>query len=180
MKKLITISVLLLIIKVNYSEDWKTYNSPYLSVNYPESFVIDTSYIYNLLGEGRGIKGISFTVPQSVKEATNLVEAYISVEWMPTKRNCHAKNFAANTLLDSSTIENGVHFTIAYNSEGAAGSIYEETVYSRISEKYCYGIRLFIHSSNIGNYDPGTVKEYDRTRLDQIFKKMRNSFKIVN
>jgi hypothetical protein len=179
MKKILIISYLFVIINISHSEDWKTYSSEYFSISYPGSYISDTLYVYKQLGEGKGIRGVSFTVPGSVKEATNLVEAYISVEWMPARRNCAARNFVFNSLLDSFAIENGVHYNTAYNSEGAAGSLYEEYVYSVLTETYCYGLRLFIHSSNIGNYDPGTVKEYDRAELENIFRNMRDSFKIV-
>jgi hypothetical protein len=60
-----------------------------------------------------------------------------------------------------------------------AGNFYEETVYAAEGANYCYGLRLFIHSTNIGNYEPGTVEEFDRGALEDVFALMRESFTMV-
>jgi hypothetical protein len=76
------------------------------------------------------------------------------------------------TVIGDVTI-NGVSFTKSAGGGVGAGNIYEQTYYRSTHNDTCYEITYFIHYGNIGNYDPGTVQEFDRAALlrkfDQIF-----------
>jgi len=66
-------------------------------------------------------------------------------------------------------------FTFVYStSEGAgAGNYYEQEIYRMLKKDVCYEVIYFIHYTNIGNYPPGAVTEFDRNailqRLDSVF-----------
>ncbi len=72
------------------------------------------------------------------------------------------------TVIGEVTI-NGVSFTKSHASGVGAGNIYEQTYYRTVYNGTCYEITYFIHYANIGNYAPGTVKEFDHTALIQKF-----------
>ncbi len=72
------------------------------------------------------------------------------------------------TIVGDVTI-NGVSFTKSEGSGVGAGNIYEQTYYRTVYNGTCYEITYFIHYGNIGNYDPGTVKEFDHAALIQKF-----------
>lgn len=105
------------------------------------------------------VKGSSFFVPESMATGTNLSkDSHIYVE---TKE-----------LMGTSTCEN------ATSSDAGAGNFYETTTYGTKASSTCIALTLFIHSTNIANYDPGTIKEFDRARLTAIFTSVLQSLKI--
>lgn len=71
--------------------------------------------------------------------------------------------------ISGETSINGVNFTKSQAVGVGAGNIYEQTYYRTVYHGTCYEITYFIHSTNIGNYEPGAVKEFDHTALIQKF-----------
>ena len=70
-------------------------------------------------------------------------------------------------------LQKNLHF----DGGAGAGNLYEEIVYvpNLPGNAGCYGIRYFIHSGNIANYEPGTMAEFDRTTLLAEFDRIRHS-----
>jgi hypothetical protein len=60
-------------------------------------------------------------------------------------------------------------FTFAHStSEGAgAGNYYQQEIYRTVNKNICYEVIYYIHSTNVGNYTPGTVTEFDRDAITQ-------------
>ena len=158
---------------------WKKYKNSMIgfSIKYLSSYTKNTSYTYTFLTSG-SIPGVSFEVPAALTNGTNLTDdSYISVEWLPAGSS--AKNFleSGSPITEiPGTTAGGVAYTIAEREEAAAGNYYVETVYAVSSGSYCFGIRLFIHSSNVGVYDPGTVRSFDRRALLQDYYDMIGTF----
>ncbi len=163
----------------NINAVWKKYKNSAIgfSIKYMSSYTKNTSYTYTFLTSG-SIPGVSFEVPAAFTTGTNLIDdSYISVEWLPTGSS--AKNFLeSGTSITEipGTTAGGVAYTVAERDEAAAGNYYYETVYAVSSGAYCIGIRLFIHSTNLGVYDPGTVRAYDRRALLQDYYDMVGTF----
>ena len=158
----------------------KTYLDPSLhySIRYPADFSPNTAYSYTALGPGKDIHGVSFTVPSSMSAGTNLSsDTYLSVESMATS-TCSALAFLDEPASTSTQtiVENGTTYEIAKGGGAAAGNFYEEYVYALPKTNPCIAIRYFIHSTNIGNYPPNTVKAYDKEALLSSFDEMRRSF----
>ena len=61
--------------------------------------------------------------------------------------------------------ENGTEYSVASLSDAGAGNLYEEKVYALVGTSPCLAVRTFIHSTNIANYDPGTVTAFDEAAL---------------
>jgi hypothetical protein len=70
------------------------------------------------------------------------------------------------TELGDTTI-NGIDFKKSQGGGVGAGNIYEQVYYRTLHNGSCYEVTYFVHYSNIGNYTPGTVTEFDRTALYQ-------------
>lgn len=146
------------------------------SITYPSDFTIDEHYSYTELGPGKEIPGVSFTVPMNIATGTNLSsDTRLSVEEFSNTTFCTASLFLYDTVVPKTMTENGVTYSVASTNSAGAGNFYEETVYAIFGSKPCVAVRYFIHSSNIGNYPPGVVKEFDRNALLSAFDAMRRS-----
>jgi len=65
----------------------------------------------------------------------------------------------------------GVDFVHSEGEGVGAGNIYDVTNYRAVYNNACYEITFFIHSGNIGNYDPSSgIKEFDYDTLLQKFE----------
>lgn len=147
------------------------------SVRYPDGYRVDDAYSYKALGPNTDIPGVSFTIPASLTAGTNLSQdSYLSVEKLPSGRACEAASFISNMVNTQRVDENGRTWTVVKGGDAGAGNFYDETVYILQDGSDCFGIRQFIHSTNVGNYDPGTVIEFDRVALDGAFAQFRASF----
>jgi hypothetical protein len=148
------------------------------AIAYPPHWAVNSSYKYEALGPGKAISGVSFTIPAASAAGTNLAsDTRLSVEHL-------AGACVANRFLDAAqnaqTVTDGNRtYSMASSSEGAAGNLYEETVYALPGTSPCIAIRYFIHSTNIGAYDPGTVKEFDKDALIKTFGRMRRSLALT-
>jgi len=60
-------------------------------------------------------------------------------------------------------------YTFVHSSaEGAgAGNYYQQEIYRMVNDNVCYEVIYFIHSTNVLNYEPGTVTEFDRNAVLQ-------------
>jgi hypothetical protein len=70
---------------------------------------------------------------------------------------------------------NGVDFYMATSTGAGAGNFYESKTYrGLVGGQLCVELNETVHTSNIGNYEPGTVTEVPKQplwdRLDQILK----------
>lgn len=150
------------------------------SIKYPSDYRLDENYSYNLLGEGKELPGVAFFVPKTLTDGTNLSEeTHIGVEALKNGMTCEAKSFFGDVVDSQKTeIINGKTFSVATASGAGAGNFYEEIVSVENSKTPCIGLRLFIHSTNIGNYDPGTRKEFDKNALLDVYQKMRESLSL--
>jgi len=162
--------------------DTVTYANPlsYYSIAYPKTYSVTQSYMYTGLGPGKEIKGIKFTIPPSMSEGTNLSsDSGISVEEISNPSSCTAERFMLAPQNIRTVNENGIEYSVADQGGAGAGNFYEERVYVVVGSSPCVAVRYFIHSTNVGNYEPGTVREFDRAALLQEFDTIRNSLNIV-
>ena len=153
-----------------------TYATTTFSVVYPMDYTVDAAYAYDQFGPKKLINGVKFTIPVSMATGTNLSpDTYISVESLPHAKNCTGDIYILADVKAQIIPENGVQYSVATNSGVGAGNLYEETVYAIVDSVPCTAVRYYIHSSNIDNYPPGAVREFDRTALLATFDKIRQS-----
>lgn len=154
------------------------------SVRLPEGYTTDESYRYQLLGPGKDISGVKFTVPASLVSKTNLSgDTYVSIETLPRPdAGCSAPLFLENegSLLTWRIVnDNGVRYSMASTTGAGAGNLYEDVVYALPDTNPCIAVRYFIHSGNIANYPAGAVKEFDRAALLATFDAIRKTLTVV-
>lgn len=169
--------------EVTIDPNWKKYsNDTYtFSIEYPIKFIENENYIYQALGPGKDIKGVAFIVSEDVSKGTNLSsDSYFSVEQLPGDQECIARNFISNPLTENTVEENGRTYSVVTGGDAAAGNRYEDTVFATKINSICYGLRLMVHTTVIENYEPGTIKEYDRQKLVTLYNRFRSTFKPFN
>jgi hypothetical protein len=138
---------------------------------------VDESYKYTVMGEGKAILGVKFTIPQAMNVGTNLSsDSYLSVEHMDKEQICEATAFLGDSKLKSQTIIDGaMSYSYASSSEAAAGNRYEEYVYAFPSSDSCLAVRYFIHYGAIENYDQDKIKAFNKVKLIATFDSIRKS-----
>jgi len=161
---------------------WPAYKSSKLgfSISHPEGWSVNPDFTYTELGPGKSIAGVSFTIPEALAKGTNLSrDSYLSVETLAGATDCTAAAFLPDGIEGPKTVEeDGTNWSVATMQDAGAGNFYDETVYAIPGTKPCIAVRYSIHSTNIANYDPGTVKEFDRAALIETFDEMRLSLVI--
>jgi membrane-bound inhibitor of C-type lysozyme len=147
------------------------------SVRYPIDYSINTAYQYQGLGPNKEINGVKFVIPSSLATGTNLssFDTGVSVETIPATQNCNAGLFSYNDSGIVALSDNNTEYSFASTSEGAAGNFYLEYIWAIPYTNPCIAVRYLIHSTNIANYTPGTVSEFDRAALISQFDKIRQS-----
>jgi membrane-bound inhibitor of C-type lysozyme len=165
---------------ISGQESWKTFASSSLgySVRYPEGYTLNTAYVNQTQGPGKNIKGVQLVIPASMATGTNLSsDSGVSIERLPGAASCTADLFLGDTIVGSTTLvtDNGTEYSVAKSSGAGAGNLYNETVYAIPGTSPCTAVRYFIHSTQLGNYPPGTVKAFDQVTLLQQFDGIRQS-----
>jgi len=146
-------------------------------LRYPADYSLDTAYTYQALGRDKDIKGVKFTIPSSFATGTNLssFDTGVSVEAIPEATDCHAGLFLDGKTEVKTISENGREYSFTTTIGAAAGNRYEESVWAFPVGNTCLAVRYFIHYGAIENYEPGLVREFDRTALINQFDQIRQT-----
>lgn len=146
-----------------------------ISLSYPPGYILNESYTYPF-GSSKVIHGVSLTIPPVMATGTNLsADTRISLEQLPRATTCSADIFILDDVKATTVADGGVEYSLATTSGAGAGNLYEEAVYAIPGSTPCSAVRYYIHSTNIGNYEPGAVQEFDRTKLLADFDAIRRS-----
>jgi hypothetical protein len=156
----------------------QTYATSTFSISYPTDFTADTSYAYQGV-PNKPIPGVKFVIPATMATGTNLsADSGVSVESLPRAKACTGDIYIyQNVKAHDETIGSTV-WSVASTSDAGAGNFYEEQVYALKGSSPCTAVRYFIHSTNIANYPPNTVTEFDRAALLQKFDSIRDSLQV--
>lgn len=153
------------------------------SVQVPAGWKANEKFAYDAIGPDKKIPGVSFSVPAAFTAGTNLgSDSYISIEKNPYAKSCVAAEFTSNgtTNPDGVTESIGsISWNIGESADAGAGNYYNERVYAAKQGSNCYGIRLFLHSGNIGNYDAGAKQQFQKTMLTAIENKVVASLQFL-
>lgn len=140
-----------------------------------EKYTVDKTYTYQL-APGKIITGTKFTIPEVLAKGTNLSsDTYISKESLLDTKECTASIFLDGSHEAVKLKENNVTYSVASTTGAGAGNRYEETVYAILGTSPCKAVRYFVHYGVIQNYDPGTVKEFDKEALLKEFDDIRHT-----
>lgn len=161
---------------------WLTHKNPILgySISYPRGWRVDPAYVYPGFGPDHEIRGVGFQIPKALAKGTNLSISLTgtSVESVPPGKRCDARRFLADAQNVRTVRQDGRVWSVADGSDAGAGNFYEISVFVLATRTQCLAVRTLIHSTNIANYDPGTVKPFDREALIATFDRIRRSLKL--
>lgn len=157
-----------------------TYATSTFSIRYPSDFTLDERYVNDIVVPTKPIRGVKFSVPKAMTEGVNLsADSGISVEWLPRAKQCTGDIYLADIVKPFELAVGSTTYSVATSTGVAAGNIYEERVYAIVGSNPCTAVRYFIHSTNIGNYDPDVVTEFDHAGLVGAFDVIRDSLTLV-
>jgi hypothetical protein len=129
--------------------------------------------------KGTPLLTLAFINTTFFSPSTNLSEAYlelaVSIDPAVVTSCTQASAQFAETITGQVMV-NGYTFTRSEFSGAAAGNRYDQVTYRTVTEGRCFELAYLIHSTNIGNYPPGTVVEFDRPALLGKFDTVLNTF----
>ena len=144
---------------------------------YPDGYVPDEDYANETLGPGREIPGVAFRVPAAYVTGTNLsADSALTVERVTGASACTAALFLDEGTPVEEVTEDGRTWSMGKSGDAGARNLYENVVHATGDASACFGLRLFVHSTQLANYDPGTRVAFDRARLDADYAAFRASF----
>lgn len=116
---------------------------------------------------GNGVTEIDF--PLGAYAGTNLQQALVMVSAtsgrdMLALCETSVPTYINQPLTKVATI-NGITFHMGEFTDAGMGNYYASTIYRTIHAGTCYEINLFLHSTYVGNYTPGTIKEFDKPSI---------------
>ena len=74
---------------------------------------------------------------------------------------------------------NGVTFNVTETDGVGAGNLMDGYVYRSFHGNRCYELDIRIAFSNVGNFDLGTVKEFDDKSVYRSLKSVLNTFQFL-
>jgi hypothetical protein len=162
---------------------WNTYRDPngLFSLAYPPGWTVDARHTYTALGPGKDIHGVAFKVNPAFTTGTNLSpDSYFAVEVLPGAKQCTPDLFLDDAIDKMRTKQgnHGITWLVLDSADAGAGNSYEETVQAAAGSQPCIATRAFAHSTNVGNYDPGTVREFNRAAFNRTIDRMRDSVRL--
>ena len=164
-------------VSINDTKSTQTYSNTFFgfTITLAPGFTVDEAYLNQTLGPGREIPGVAFRVPIELTKGTNLsTDSYLAVEKL-FDVDCELSVFTENSKEDETVVAGKNTFKKATTNSAGAGNFYEDTVYVTEQGNACYAIRSVAHTTNIANYEPGTVSEYDALKLNSAFNNMVSS-----
>jgi hypothetical protein len=161
---------------------WKTYSDMQAgyTISYPAGWKVDPHYRYGGFGPDHEIRGVAFEIPASLARGTNLSTSLtgVSVEVANGHGKCDATRFLPDPQEPRTLHNAGRVWSTANMQDAGAGNLYDIAVFAITNSKPCIAVRYTIHSTNIGNYDPGTVRAFNYDALVRVFSAIRRSIKL--
>ncbi len=160
--------------------NFQTYkNSQYgFEFNYPNDFSFTDPTYANLKD-----KIVQVQIGKEGYPKTNFGDAAFSVsaEYAKDLTSCLKIEAPENgDGFKSTKIINGKTFYVTSSTGAGAGNLYESKVYRTYNgTNLCIELNETVHTSNIGNYDPGTVTEIDKGPIWQRLEGISDSFKLT-
>jgi hypothetical protein len=106
-------------------------------------------------------------IESELYEKTNLSEVYLMVSSTAeaqTVATCTEPNQGGGgpEYPVGDEVINGLTFVHSTSEGAGAGNFYQQEIYRTVQNNICHEVIYFIHFTNVSNYTPGTVTEFDR------------------
>ena len=114
---------------------------------------------------------------------TNLGEAYLFLSSSSDAQVVATcvdpnQNGGGSEQVIGNEVVNGFTFVHSTSEGAGAGNFYQQEIYRMVNKNICYEVIYFMHSTNVGNYTPGTVTEFDKSSIVQKFSNIFSTFAI--
>ena len=159
------------------SLDKKHLNTDYnFSFAYPPEDLANNNFQYQFVTNNTLVR---IDLPAKYYSGTNLSEAafIVGASQQPSVVASCTVPILGEEKLGLRTIS-GSDFTAFYSLEPAAGNRYEAISYRTIKNNICYEVIEFLHWSEISNYSPGTVKEFNHDLIIMQLDKILSTLKL--
>jgi hypothetical protein len=161
---------------------WKSYGnaSPAYTISYPSNWILDTQYSADSPDPDHPATGVAFHIPARMSDGTNLSanNTLLAVETLPG-HDCAPSQFVDPAEGVHTLQADGRTYVAATSEDAGAGNFQETSLFVIAGESPCVAVRYLIHSTNIDNYDPGTVKPFDRAALTADFDTIRATLRFT-
>lgn len=155
---------------------WPRYTDAQLgwSMSYPAGWKVNPRYVSVSLGPDHEIHGVSFDIPDSVQPGTNVShnDTGVSVESIPGKA-CKPSQFVNPAQNVRKLKADGRVYSAAESGDAAMGNRYDTDLFVIEGTSPCIAVRYFIHTTVFENYEPGSIKRFNRASLIATFNRMR-------
>jgi hypothetical protein len=140
-----------------------------VSLTYPDTFVPALPVVGNYKTDPE--LTLRF-IDAGAYDKTNLSEVYLMVSSTSDAQvaaTCTEpnQNGGGPEQLVGNEVINGLTFVHSTAEGAGAGNYYQQEIYRMVNTGVCHEVIYFIHFTNIGNYPPGTVTEFDRDAILQ-------------
>jgi hypothetical protein len=160
---------------------WQHYTDPKLgySVDFPPGWKLDTQYAPVTPAADGTITGVAFDIPESITTGTNLAadDTLLAVESM-AGHDCKPGQFVDPADNVHTLKANGRTYVAATSEDAGVGNFHDASVFVIAGTSPCIAVRYLVHSTNLGAYDPGTVKAYDAKALVAAFDGVRATLRL--
>ncbi len=159
------------------NNSWQTYRyQPYgFEFKYPASWVFVQPSFKTLTDSI-----VSVQTPENLYPKTNFSNAVVTVNASVgiSENQCLSNSQTKAPLLEPLTI-NGQTFYVESTTDAGAGNFYDSKIYKTVHDKVCLEVIETIHTTNVGNYEPGTVTEVDQTEIKKLLQDILLTFKFT-
>jgi hypothetical protein len=131
--------------------------------------------------KGSPLLTLYFIEPSFYYPTTNLVEAALQLAASTDPGAVSTCPQHSAGLAETATGQVSIHgipFTRSEFAGAAAGNRYAQVFYRATWQGTCFEVTFLIHSSNIGNYPPGAVVEFDQARLLHKLEEVLETFTV--
>jgi hypothetical protein len=158
------------------------YNNPAtgLSLTYPDTFAPAIPVVDNYKTNPE--LALQF-IDSEVFDKTNLSEVYLFIsstsdsQVVATCTEPNQSGGAPEQIIGNEVI-NGFTFVHSTAEGAGAGNYYVQEIYRMVNDNVCHEVIYFIHYTNISNYPPDTVTEFDSDALMQKLNDVFSTFTI--
>ncbi len=122
------------------------------------------------------------TIPKSFEPNTNFAGAEFTVGTSPDPKavsSCLSLQ-NPNGITPTQVTINGITYTAFSYTSAGVGNFYAVTSYRTIHNNQCYAIESLIHSTDINNYPPGQVSQFNGGEIQTLLQQIMQSFKFLS
>jgi hypothetical protein len=136
-----------------------------LSLTYPDTFAPALSVQGNYKTEP--VLTLQL-IESDLYEKTNLSEVYLMVssssdaKVLATCTQPNQNGGGGPEYLAGEEVVNGLTFVHTTTEGAGAGNYYQQEIFRTVHNNACHEVIFYIHFTNVGNYMPGTVTEFNR------------------